>query len=168
MKSLTMDELRQVIKVAREHSERDAQLIITTYYHGLRASEAIDLGPENLVAGKLYVKRLKGSNETVQSLRNAERTFLNLNLPAGKPFKMHRTTFWRKMKKYCTLAGIDPTKGHPHTLKHTCGRLSYEAGVGLPEIQARLGHVNGSNTMVYMAPTEEQADAEFAAKVGEL
>jgi integrase len=167
MKSLTTEELGRLVAVARQMSERDAQLILTTYYHGLRASEAVNLGPDNLVAGKLYVERLKGSNDTTQSLGASERSFLNLNLPTGQPFKMHRTTFWRKMKRYCTLAGIDPKKAHPHALKHTCGRLAYEAGVGIPEIQKRLGHVSGSNTLKYMEPTEEQADAAFAARVGQ-
>jgi integrase len=165
MKSLTVDELGRLIKVARQHSERDAQLIITTYCHGLRASEAINLGPQNLVAGSLYVERLKGSNDTTQTLKAPERNFLNLNLPVGQPFKMHRTTFWRKMQKYCKLAEIDPHKAHPHSLKHTTGRLAYEAGVGIPEVQKILGHVSGANTLKYMEPTEEQADAVFTEKL---
>lgn len=168
MKSLTVEELGKLVAVARQHSERDAALIVTTYCHGLRVSEVINLGPQNLVAGKLHVDRLKGSNDTTQTLKAAERDFLLLNLPTGRPFKMNRKTVWRKMQKYCKLAGIDPQKAHPHALKHTTGRLAYEAGVGIPEVQKILGHVNGANTLKYMEPTEEQADAIFTSKMGDI
>jgi len=167
MRSFTSDELDLLIATARKKSEADAMLIQTMFNHGLRVSEGIELGPENLTGeGKLYVERLKGSKTTTQSLNAGERDFLLVNLPSGKPFKQHRSTVWRKIQRYCKQAGIDSTKAHPHTLKHTTGRLAYKAGVGIPEIQAILGHVNGSNTMVYMQADEDEAYNSFAAAVG--
>jgi integrase len=166
MKSFTETELDLLIATAAKHSERDAMLIQTVYNHGLRASEAIELGPGNLISGKLQVKRLKGSRTTTQSILPGERDFLEANLPTGRPFKMHRTTFWRKMQRYCVEAGLDKTKAHPHTLKHTTGRLAYKAGVGVAEIQSILGHVNGSNAMIYMQADEDEAFSAFAAKAG--
>ena len=44
---LTADEVRQLMKAARStgrHGHRDATLILITYRHGLRVSEAIALG----------------------------------------------------------------------------------------------------------------------------
>ena len=96
MKSFTNEELDLLIATAAKHSERDARLIQTVYNHGLRASEAVALGPNNLRNGRLYVERLKGSRKTTQPFNPGERDYLLANLPSGQPFKMHRVTFWRK------------------------------------------------------------------------
>lgn len=166
MKSFTGEELDLLIATAAITSLDDAAMFKTIFNHGLRVSEAIALGPENLVAGKLRVTRLKGSRTTTQSLNPGERDYLLANLPVGQPFMQNRKTVWRKIQRYCKRAGIDTTKAHPHTLKHTTGRLAYKAGVGIPEIQSILGHVNGSNTMRYMQPDEDEAYSAFAGSVG--
>lgn len=166
MKSFTSEELDLLIATAQQTSNADAMLIKTMFNHGLRVSEGINLGPENLIAGKLHVLRLKGSRTTTQTLNPGERDYLLANLPTGQPFKQHRSTVWRKIQRYCKWAGIDTTKAHPHALKHTTGRLAYKAGVGIPEIQSIFGHVNGNNTMVYMQPDEDEAYSAFAGKVG--
>ena len=165
MKSFTSDELDKLIAVAEKYSTRDAMLIRTIYNHGLRVNEGVNLGPENLSGGSLDVQRLKGSMRTVQALAPGERDYLLLNLPTGKPFKMHRTTLSRKLKRYGAEAGIDVTKCHPHTLKHSTGRLGYEAGLGLPELREILGHKDPGNTLIYMAADPDKAYAAFAGKV---
>jgi integrase len=61
------------------------------------------------------------------------------------------------MIRYGAEAGIPRFKCTPHKLKHATGRLGYEGGMGIPEIQTWLGPVNGKNSMVYMEASEEQA-----------
>src|SRR5262249_38908463 len=77
-------------------------------------------------------------------------------------FPMSRFQFYRKLQRYGREAGIPAAKCHPHALKHTFGRPTYESGVVIAEIQTWLGHVNGANTMRYMEATEEQAAAAFS------
>src|SRR5438445_6610405 len=68
MEHLTYVELLAVLKVARAQSVRNWAMILTTFSHGLRASEVCNLKVSNLNDGHLKIKRLKGSNETTHQL----------------------------------------------------------------------------------------------------
>jgi integrase len=166
MKNFTKVELEALLAVARKHSERDYLMLLVTFNHGLRVSETLALTGENFVGGFLVVQRLKGSRKTTQPLLASEQGVLALAKGSEPLFPVCRMTYWRKMRAYGTEAGIPEFKLHPHTLKHSTGRLGYEGGMGIPELQAYLGHVNGKNTMVYLEATEEQAASAFAAAVG--
>jgi integrase len=116
----------------------------------------------------LVCQRLKGSNKTTQPLLKGERDAL-LALAAstkGRLFPMSRVTFWRKMQRYGHEAGIAQHAAHPHVLRHTAGRLGYLGGMGIPELQRYLGHVSGSNTLVYLEASESEACVAFAAAIG--
>ncbi len=167
MKSLTKPELDDLLSVAKTHSEMDYLLFLVIFNHGLRVSEALALTKDNIVDGYITVQRLKGSRKTTQPLLPQERAgLLALAATSGLFFDIDRKTVWRRLQRYGAKAGIPAHKLHAHALKHSTGRLAYEAGLGIPEIQAYLGHVNGKNTMVYLEATEEQAASAFAAAVG--
>jgi len=168
MKALTQSELDALLAVSGEHS----LMFRICFNHGLRVSEVLSLTKDNLPSGLLDVQRLKGSKRTIQPLLGGERDAL-LKLAATStgyfflPKIENRESacrqFNRLMRRYGKLANVPEHKCHAHVLKHTCGRLAYEAGVGLPDIQCYLGHVNGKNTMVYLESTDEQASLAFAA-----
>lgn len=168
MKSLLKSELDSLLAVAAKYSVLDSLMIRVTFDHGLRISEVITLTRENLVNGYLVVQRLKGSKKTTQPLLPDERLAVE-ELAAkteGPLFPICRMTAWRKIQKYGAEAGIPAFKRHPHVLKHTTGRLGYEGGMGLPELQTYLGHANGKNTMIYMEAPEDVSCNAFAAAVG--
>lgn len=169
MKSLTRPELDALLGVARKYSERDSLMLEVIFNHGLRVTEVITLTRENVVGGYLVVQREKRSRKTCQPLLASERAGLEaLAASCGDErfFPMHRITAWRKVQAYGREAGIPRFKCHPHSLKHSTGRLGYEGGMGLPELQTYLGHVNGKNTMVYAEAPESVACSAFAAAVG--
>lgn len=159
MKSLTRDELNRLLAVAGD----DRLMLTVIFNHGLRVSEVVNLTDANVVDGYLVVRRLKGSKKTTQRVLDDERELLTMK---GRFFPLSRWTVWRKMQRYCHQAGIPSFLAHPHSLKHTTGRLAYKGGCGLPEIQAILGHVNGGNSMVYLEAEESEAYAAFAVAVG--
>jgi integrase len=159
MKSLTKDELSRLLEVAGT----DRLMFRVLFNHGLRVSEVINLTDANIVDGYLVVQRLKGSCKTTQPLLADEQ---ELKTMTGTFFPMSRITVWRRMQEYGAQAGIPEFKRHPHIFKHTTGRLGYKGGMGIPELQSYLGHVNGGNTLKYMAATEEEAASAFAAAVG--
>jgi integrase len=166
MKNFTKPELDGLLAAARKESEADYLMFLVMFNHGLRVSEMLALSASNIVGNFLVVQRLKGSKKTCQPLLPSERDGL-LKLPANGFFAgEYRMSVHRKIRKYGAIAGIPEFKLHAHTLKHTTGRLGYEGGMGIPELQAYLGHVNGKNTMVYLEATEEQAALAFAAAVG--
>jgi integrase len=167
MKSLTRPELNALLFEAKKSSELDWLLLLVTFNHGLRISEALALTKDNLVGNFLVVQRLKGSRRTSQPLLPSEReALLALTTVSGRFFPIDRRTADRRIKRYGKAAGIPAFKLHMHALKHTTGRLGYEGGMGVPELQSYLGHVNGKNTMVYLEASEEQAAAAFAAAAG--
>jgi type 1 fimbriae regulatory protein FimE len=170
MKSLTKDELDRLLTVARKHSDRDALMILVTFNHGLRVSEVVGptgLRAENVANGYIVCDRLKKSNPVHHPLLANEREGLERLAAQGGPlFPMTRRTFDRRMKEYGAEAGLPAFKCHVHVLKHTTGRLGYKGGLGLPEIQAYLGHKNGGNTLKYMQADEQEAAQAFAAAIG--
>jgi type 1 fimbriae regulatory protein FimB len=167
MKSLTRAELDGLLAEARKVSELDYLLFLTTFNHGLRASETTNLDRSNIQGNYLVVQRLKGSEKTTQPLMDDERAaILALASSDKKFFPISKRTFERKMRRYGKAAGIPEVKCHPHALKHSCGRLAYLGGMGIPEMQCWLGHKSGSNTLKYMAASEEEAALAFAAAVG--
>lgn len=61
--SLSDEQLLALLQTARRHRERDYVMILVTYWHGLRASETVDLRESDidLADGKILVRRGKGS-----------------------------------------------------------------------------------------------------------
>jgi integrase len=159
MKSLTHEELGRLVLAAGA----DGLMFRVMFNHGLRVSEVIALTDANVVDGHLVVQRLKGSRKTTQPLLADEQELLTMK---GRFFPMSRWTVRRRMQELSVPTGIAQHLLHPHVLKHTCGRLGYKGGMGVPDIVAYLGHVNAGNSLKYMESTEGEAAAAFAAAVG--
>ncbi len=167
-KSLTKTELEALLQVAKSHSELDYLFIRTTFNHGLRVSEALSITRDNIRDGYLILDREKKSNKVEQSLCDNEREALETlaKTVPGRFFPFCRKTAWSRMQRYGKEAGIAQHKAHPHAIRHSTGRLAYEAGVGIPDIQAVLSHKNGANTLIYMQSNNETAYKAFQKAMG--
>ena len=164
MKSLTKVELDALLAAT---PEPDRLMFLTCFNHGLRVSEVINLEASNIVDEHLCIQRLKKSRRTTQPLLPNEKDgLLALAKQQGKFFPISRWTADRRLKEYGKKAGIPEHLLHMHCLKHTCGRLGFKGGMSIPEIQAYLGHKNGSNTMIYLESSEEESCNAFAAAMG--
>ena len=164
MKSLTKKEMDALLAAT---PEPDRLMFLTCFNHGLRVSEVINLEASNIVDEHLCIQRLKKSRRTTQPLLPNEKDgLLALAKQQGKFFPISRWTADRRLKEYGKKAGIPEHLLHMHCLKHTCGRLGFKGGMSIPEIQAYLGHKNGSNTMIYLESSEEESCNAFAAAVG--
>ena len=164
-----------MLERARAHRERDWILFLLAYSHGLRASEAVALTPDNFSDGFITVARQKGSMRTVQELVKDgnplldERTAVAAWLskcgagPGDRLFPISRIHFWRLFHKYCLLAGVPAHLAHPHTLKHTCGMLASDAGAGLHHVRQWLGHRSISSTGEYLKVGDAAAGRAIAA-----
>lgn len=158
-------------------SVRDRAIFRLVYHRGLRASEVgkLSLADHRPAAGRLFVRRLKGSNSGEFLLTDAERAALRAwirerGTAAGPlfPSRNHRAIsrfqLDKLMKGYCRAAGIAPEKSHMHALKHSCGTHLSAREPDIVAIQDHLGHANIQNTMVYVRIASKRRD-EFAGRL---
>jgi len=124
---LNSHQLAAMLRAARKTSERDWALILISACHGLRASEAIKLTPENFSEGRIRLRRLKGSLPIDEPLREEDEDILNERLAVkwissqarGEAlFPVSRFQFYRLIRRYGQEAGVPEDLCHPHVLKH--------------------------------------------------
>jgi integrase/recombinase XerD len=166
--ALIKDELLALLRVAKEHRERDWLLLLVTYHHGLRISETLSITKTSLGSGYLTIQRLKGSEKTTQKLVDHQDPLLSESRalfefarnmrPNQRLFKVSRRQVDRLIKRYGELAQIPEHKRHAHALKHTTAMHMLETEK-VNVVQKRLGHKNGASTLKYLAVGDEDADA---------
>lgn len=146
---------------------------------GLRISEVINL-PENainydmrqiLIFGKGSKERLVPvTKEIVQDVfeyMNYRRQYLGKKtskwlFPSHLSASGHitRSGFFRGLKKIAMIAGLDESKIHPHTLRHSFATRLVNESVDLRSIQKMLGHENIVTTEIYTHITTEKLAQE--------
>jgi len=157
---LTEDEIKALFSVISD--PRDRAIFRVAYHHGLRASEVgtLDLADYRPSSGRIYIRRLKGSNagefRLPELAEKSLRAWIRERGSAPGPLfpSRERTRITRQrldqlMKRYCVAAGIDPKKAHMHVLKHSCGTHMLEMGEDIVMVQDHLGHRSIANTMIY-------------------
>ena len=164
MHSLTREQLAALLAAAKKYSVRDYLMISTAFRHGMRASEITQLTAERVRSGYVTVLRLKGSDKSVQECSPELTEYAQGK--TGRLFNINRRMFDYVMKRHGKAAGIPEHKRHSHVLKHTTAMLMLEGGGKINEVQKRLGHKNGGNTLKYLAVSDDVASRAFQAAVG--
>ncbi len=159
---LTSQEVSQLIAAAKKtrYSKRDTALILLAFRHGLRASEAVSIlwNQIDLLSGKIYISRLKGSSDSVHVLEADEIRLLK-QLQKQQPdnifvFLSERGTamtadnFLKLVKRLGKEAGFS-FNVHPHMLRHGAGYQLVNSGTSTRQIQNFLGHKNLQHTERY-------------------
>jgi len=176
MKYFTKDEIQELLRVAKKHSERDWLLLAVAYLYGFRATEAVSLHSDQVRDGKIVVQREKNSRETTQPLLSHSNELLNVKrhledkkgwiFPSRKGSgHISRGQFWRIVQRYADLADVDLRVAHPHALKRSIAVHSHTAGIR--NVSNHLGHKSLSSTYIYLRGFEDEAAsrAVFAAVV---
>lgn len=177
MQFLTRGELKALLDRLKMKSPRDYAMVLLAYRHGMRASEVCNITMQNLdlEAGNIRCQRGKGSISNWQQLASDEikavKTWLRKRpkvdtdclFVSNRGTPMSRCQFFRLFKDYAHAVGIPEEKQHPHVLKHSLGTHLANAGMPVQVIQARLGHRNIQNTMVYLQVSSGFVDKAFEA-----
>src|SRR5579863_255706 len=178
MEHLTREQLLALLRRARAGSERDWTLFLVSFWHGLRASEALALTPEHFADGYLTVQRLKGSNKTTQRLFEHADELLNERAAvegllaehrsrhagdgAGQRlFPLSRFQFFRLVRLYGRQAGLPRHLCHPHVLKHSIAMQSIQEA-GIENVRQYLGHKSISSTGAYLKVGDDAASRAIA------
>lgn len=144
---------------------RDKAMLEMLYATGMRVTELIslDIDDVNLSVGvvrcrkgdkdryiPMYHTAIKALSEYITVVRDSllatpseSALFVNMN---GE--RMSRQGFWKIVKHYQQLAGIEKDIT-PHTLRHSFATHLLENGADLKSIQEMLGHADISSTQVY-------------------
>ena len=166
MEHLTKQQVLDLLKVARAHSERDYVMILVGYAHGLRASEICGLTAQQIRDGYITVQRLKGSLRTTQPLIHGaglldERAALKgwmTDRPKGRLFDIQRAQFFNVFRAHCEEAGIPAHLRHPHILKHSVAMHQIKRA-GIENLKVYLGHKSIASTGSYLKVNDAEASA---------
>ena len=143
---------------------RDRALMELLYAGGLRASEVIGVGIEDLKLDQGYVLvRGKGDRERIVPLGRAAADAVSAYLADSRPVlsgdrrspllfiargarPISRQRLWQLVDRASRAAGRHAS---PHMLRHSCATHMVENGADLRTVQTILGHADISTTQVY-------------------
>lgn len=153
---------------------RDRAMLELLYASGLRASEIVTLGMENVDgnAGFLRVVGKGGKERIVPVARPALDTLLDYiahwrpmflkKKRAGSALFLSRQgrpitrqTLWNRISRWARAAGIRD-RISPHTLRHSFAGHLLAGGADLRAVQAMLGHADIATTQIYTHVTAER------------
>lgn len=172
-KHLTLDESVTLLQsVDGEFEKRDLCILTIFLNCGLRLSELVNINivdirdNELTVTGKGDKERSIYLNSACQKALKAyfrERQLLtnikekNALFISKRGTRIGRRTVEMMVKKYISLAGLDPKKYSPHKLRHTAATLMHKhGGVDIRSLQQILGHESISTTEIYTHIDSEQ------------
>jgi type 1 fimbriae regulatory protein FimB len=167
---LTGLEVERLLAAAKDSRNeiRDRCLVLLTFRHGLRVSEAcrLKLDQVDTESRVLHVSRLKHGLSTTHPLRVDELRAISAWLKvrdsmkvaanvktffvSGQRKPLHRSTVNLLLLKYSGAASL-PLLAHPHMLRHGCGFALADQGADTRLIQDYLGHRNIQHTVRYTA-----------------
>jgi len=164
---LSIEEIEKLLSIPKEDDfkgARDKAMLEVLYATGIKVSELVNLNLEdvNLKLGYLYCKSYKEriiplGKVAIEALqvyifnfrnkligdKNEKALFVNLH---GE--RMTRQGFWKIIKHYAKLAGINK-EITPNIIRHSFAAHLIENGADLKSLKELLGHSDISTTQVY-------------------
>lgn len=158
---------------------RDRAMLELLYATGLRVSELVGLRLVELSLNDGLVRVIgKGSKERIVPLGEEARAWIERYFAHARPallnsrssdavfvtqraHAMSRQMFWRLIKRYATLAGINAPLS-PHGLRHAFATHLLNHGADLRVVQLLLGHADISTTQIYTHVARERLKAVHA------
>lgn len=177
---LSLDEVEALLGAPDRSSPegmRDWAMLEVLYATGLRVTELVTLLVREVDLNAGYVRVVgKGSKQRVVPLGEVAidalgeyedqargQLLANAGGPGASPAlfvtrrggAMTRQAFWKNIKRYAELAGIDKPIS-PHKLRHSFATHLLERGADLRIVQALLGHADINTTQIYTHVARER------------
>jgi integrase/recombinase XerD len=168
-RTLSLSEVERLIEAANAPSPRslrDRALVELLYGAGLRVGEAVSLERGAVDLENRLVRCIgKGDKERVVPLGRQGVEALRRYLARGRPYldRRHRPELFLNaqggpltragaflvLRRLAAKAGLDPTRVHPHLLRHSFATHLLEGGADLRSVQEMLGHADLGTTELY-------------------
>ena len=168
-RTLSPAEVERLIDAANgvtPRTMRDRALVELLYGAGLRVSEAVGLDRAAVDIESRLVRALgKGRKERIVPLGRPAAEALRRYLAMGRPHLdcRHRPELFLNarggpltragafliLRRLADKAGLDPTRVHPHLLRHSFATHLLEGGADLRSVQEMLGHADLGTTELY-------------------
>ncbi len=183
-RSLTPGEIERLIQAANgttPRALRDRALLELLYGAGLRVSEAVGLQRGSVDLENRAVRCIgKGDKERLVPLGREAVAAVRRYLARGRPYldRRHRPELFLNaqgggltragafliLRRLAVQAGLDPTKVHPHLLRHSFATHLLEGGADLRSVQEMLGHADLGTTEIYTHVSDQRRrDTYFRA-----
>jgi len=174
--TLSREEMSLLLKqpgTSKPLAVRDTAMLELLYATGLRASELVSLGMNNvnwqagylIVVGKGNKERIVPIGQTALDCLNRYVGDTRRKLSGGRSSNtlflnrsgngLTRQGFWKIVKKYVRKSGLNK-KVYPHTFRHSFATHLLEGGADLRSVQVMLGHADISTTQIYTHVTRER------------
>jgi site-specific recombinase XerD len=168
-KYLTMTQMLALLAEAKKASTRNWTICLFAFRFGLRCQEVCNLTLDNVKDGVLDIRRLKGSEHTVDEITSDPNPLLDAKAALAaymrERTRNHETSqflFVSRLGSGMTpkalyniwedaayRAGLPEGMRNFHLGKHTLGVNLRKAGVDLATIAKALGHKDASTTIRY-------------------
>ena len=175
-RTLSPSEAERLIEAAAgttPRAFRDGALVELLYGAGLRVSEAVGLERAAVDLDERLVRCVgKGGKERVVPIGRSATEALRRYLGRGRPFldRRHRAELFLNsrggpltragafliLRRLAERAGLDPTRVHPHLLRHSFATHLLEGGADLRSVQEMLGHADLATTELYTHVTDKR------------
>lgn len=167
-KELTINEVKRILKEAKERNIRDYLLLFFIVSTGARVSEALQLKTSDTSKKRIEV-RSKGktryilvpsafAKESKSFSNKSNNEYLFSSERTGKVITSRRAL--DIMKFYCKLAKIPENKRFIHNLRHTYTITELEANTDIHEIASKLGHSTTKTLEKYSKRNEKNMRAK--------
>ena len=110
--------------------------------NSMEKSRAVPFGNTAKKAVEVYIEQAR---ESLLKGKDSQKLFINCSGSA-----MSRQGFWKILKHYAKLAGIEK-EITPHTLRHSFAVHLLQNGADLKSVQEMLGHSDISTTQIYLS-----------------
>ncbi len=168
-RALSPSETERLIEAATgttPRALRDRALVELLYGAGLRVSEATGLEKSSVAIEERIVRVLgKGGKERLVPLGRPAAEAVRRYLALGRPHldrryrpelflnarggALTRAGAFLILRKLADRAGLEPTRVHPHLLRHSFATHLLEGGADLRSVQEMLGHADLGTTERY-------------------
>ena len=168
-RTLSLSEVERLIQAANgvaPRALRDRALVELLYGAGLRVGEAVGLERGGVDLESRIVRCVgKGDKERVVPLGRQAVEALRRYLARGRPYldRRHRPELFLNaqggaltragafliLRRLAAKAGLEPTRVHPHLLRHSFATHLLEGGADLRSVQEMLGHADLGTTELY-------------------